>query len=39
MSFDLELYLKNSRKVDVSDLDFAQAARWPLTADEVRCLT
>ncbi len=39
MSFDLELYLKNSKKVEVGDLDFREAARWPLAADEVRCLT
>jgi rubrerythrin len=37
--FDLERYLKNSRKVDVSDLDFSQACQYPLPANEIRCLT
>lgn len=37
--FDLEKYLRNSKKVDVSDLDFDEARRHPLTTDEVRCLT
>ncbi|MCI0354100.1 MAG: acyl-ACP desaturase [Acidobacteria bacterium] len=37
--FNLESYLRNSKKVDVSDLDFSLAKRYPLTADEVRCLT
>ena len=37
--FDLEKYLNHSKKVDVSALDFAAAARHPLSDDEVRCLT
>ncbi len=37
--FDLERYLRNSRKVDVSDLDFSLAHQYPLTPDEIRCLT
>jgi len=37
--FDLEKYLNHSKKVDVSGLDFAAAARFPLSDDEVRCLT
>ncbi|MGH9532869.1 MAG: acyl-ACP desaturase, partial [Terriglobales bacterium] len=37
--FNLESYLRNSRKVDVNDLDFSLAKRYPLTTDEVRCLT
>ncbi len=37
--FDLEKYLVHSRKVDVSDIDFSEGARHPLSADEIRCLT
>lgn len=37
--FDLEKYLNHSKKVDVADLDFAAAARHPISDDEVRCLT
>ena len=37
--FDLEKYLNHSKKVDVTDLDFAAAARYPISDDEVRCLT
>ena len=39
IGFDLERYLRNSRKVDVSDLDFSLARQYPLTPDEIRCLT
>jgi hypothetical protein len=37
--FDIERYLIHSKKVDVSDIDFGQAAHHPLSADEIRCLT
>jgi len=37
--FDLERYLRNSKKVDISDIDLTQAARYPLTKDEIHCLT
>ena len=37
-AFDLEKYLNNSRKVDLSDFDFSNARRYSLTADEIRCL-
>ena len=37
--FDLEKYLKHSKHVDISDLDLLQAANYPLTDDEIRCLT
>jgi len=39
LGFDLEKYLQHSKKVDVNDLNFAAAARYPLSDDEVRCLT
>jgi hypothetical protein len=38
-TFDLERYLRNSKKVDISDLDLSQASQYPLTEDEIRCLT
>lgn len=38
-SFDLERYLRNSKKVDISDIDLAQSASYPLSEDEIRCLT
>jgi rubrerythrin len=38
-SFDLERYLRNSKKVDISDVDLSRAAQYPLTEDEVHCLT
>lgn len=37
--FDIERYLDNSRKVDVTDLRFEGAAEFPISADEFRCLT
>ena len=39
IGFDIEKYLAHSRKVDVSDLDFSAARRYPLTESEIRCLT
>jgi rubrerythrin len=39
ITFDLERYLDNSRKVETSDLDFGLAKEYGLTADEIRCLT
>ncbi len=38
-TFDLERYLHNSRKVQISDLDFTKAREYPLSSDEVRCLS
>jgi len=37
--FDLEKYLRNSKHVDISDMDLAEAKRYPLRDDEIRCLT
>src|SRR5271168_619052 len=37
--FDLEKYLKNSKHVDISDVDLSDAGRYPLTPEETRCLT
>ena len=38
-TFDLERYLENSKKVETRDLDFARARDYPLTTEEIRCLT
>jgi rubrerythrin len=38
-NFDLERYVRNSKKVDISDIDVAQAAKYPLSAAEIRSLT
>jgi hypothetical protein len=37
--FNLPSYLEHSRKVDLSDLDFSEASRYPVTEEEIRCLT
>lgn len=39
LAFDIEKYLNHSKKVDVCDLDFSAAGSYPLTDNEVRCLT
>lgn len=39
LEFDLEKYLSNSRKLDISDLDLSQAAQYPISESEIRCLT
>jgi hypothetical protein len=38
-TFDLERYLRNSKKVNITDIDMSQASACPLTEDEVHCLT
>jgi hypothetical protein len=38
-TFDLERYLKNSKKVDISDIDLVDALKYPLSDDEIHCLT
>jgi Fatty acid desaturase len=39
LQFDVEKYVRNSKKVEISDLDLSQAARYPVSDDEVRALT
>ncbi len=39
LQFDVEKYIRNSKKVDISDIDLSQASRYPVTDDEVRALT
>ena len=38
-TFDLERYLDNSQKVETRDLDFSRVRDYPVTAEEIRCLT
>lgn len=38
-TFDIERYLNNSRKVDVADLSLERAADFPISSDEIQCLT
>src|SRR4030095_1565809 len=38
-TFDLERYLNNTQKVETRDLDFSRAREYPLTSEEIRCLT
>ncbi len=38
-NFDLDRYVRNSKKVDISDIDLTQAAKYPLSAAEIRSLT
>ncbi len=37
--FDLERYLRHSKKVDISDIDLTRAAGHPVTDDEIHALT
>lgn len=39
LQFDVDKYIKNSKKVDISDIDLSQAARYPVTGEEIRALT
>jgi hypothetical protein len=39
LQFDVEKYVRNLKKVDISDLDLSQAGRYPVSDDEVRALT
>ena len=39
MSTDVERYIANSAKIDTSDLDWSEAKRAGLSADEVFALT
>ena len=38
VGFDLEKYLNNSRRVDLSEFDLSRAREYALTPDEIRCL-
>src|SRR5271154_5708396 len=39
LTFDVERYVRLSKKVDISDLDLGQAGRYPLSDEEIRALT
>jgi rubrerythrin len=39
LQFDVEKYIRNSRKVDISDLDLSQAALYPISDEEIHALT
>jgi rubrerythrin len=39
LQFDVERYVRLSRKVDISDLDLRQAAHYPISDEEIRALT
>jgi len=36
-TFNLERYLKNSKEVDISDIDLSHALKYPLSEDEIHC--
>jgi hypothetical protein len=38
LQFDVERYVRLSKKVDISDLDLSQAARYPISDEEIRAL-
>jgi hypothetical protein len=37
--FDVERYVRLSKKVDISDLDLTEAARYPVSPEEIRALS
>ncbi len=39
VGIEMERYLKHSKRVDVTDLDFSRALDYPLSENELRCLT
>ncbi len=39
LHFDVDPYVRLSKKVDISDLDLTQASRYPITDEEIRALT
>jgi len=39
LQFDIGKYIRNSKKVDISDLDLAAAERYPITDEEIHALT
>jgi hypothetical protein len=39
LEFDVDKYIRNSKKVDISDIDFSQASRYPVTSEEIHALT
>ena len=39
LQFDIEKYVRNSKKVDISDIDLSLAPRYPISEEEIRALT
>jgi rubrerythrin len=39
LEFDIEKYVRNSKKVDISDIDLSQAKQYPISPEEIRALT
>ena len=39
LRFDVERYVRHSKKVDISDIDLTQAARHPVTDEEIHALS
>ena len=39
LQFDVGKYVRNSKKVDISDIDLSQASRYPISEEEIRALT
>ena len=39
LQFDVEKYIRISKKVDISDIDLSQAACYPISEEEIRALT
>jgi len=39
LEFDIEKYIRNSKKVDISDIDLPTAANYPISDEEIRALT
>jgi hypothetical protein len=39
LEFDIEKHIRNSKKVDITDLDLSRATKYALSEGEVRALT
>ncbi|MFN2399403.1 MAG: ferritin-like domain-containing protein [Gemmatimonadaceae bacterium] len=39
LGFDLDRYLRNSKRVDLTDLDWVRIREYPVTIEEARCLS
>lgn len=39
LEFDIGKYIRNSKKVDISDIDLSQAEKFPVSDEEIRALT
>lgn len=39
LDFDIDKYIRNSKKIDISDINLADAANYPISDEEIRALT